>query len=158
MVRSGTARREFGQFRELREVNDVFVDQAPVGENPGAGAQLRVRQLVLDGAAVQLRIGVPTRVVPDTAESVGAGRLERVEDAGHIVAEGEVGVADDRGGGPGWPIQAGGAGGGDALDELDLAYRPQLFRSVGPVHGSGFQEHRGAHVMSAVHIRGQFIQ
>ena len=43
-------------------------------------------------------------------------------------------------------------------DEFDLTYRTHFFRSAGAVHGAGLNKHSGTHVVTAMDVRGQFVE
>ena len=57
----------------------------------------------------------------DAPEAVGAGRLQRFQDRLDPLAQVQVGVPDDGGSRPSRAVDAARAGGGQPLDELDLA-------------------------------------
>src|SRR5262249_43309731 len=85
----------------------------------------------------------------------GVQRLQHRRDA---LAEIQVGVADDSGGGPAGAIQAAGAGGGQPLDKLNLPHGAQLHRAIRAVHCPGFNKHGGAHLMAALDVSDQLVE
>ena len=91
-------------------------------------------------------------------EAVGAGGLQRLQHGRDVVAELEVGVADDGGGGACFAIGAAGAGGGETLHKFDLAHGFELIGAVGAVHGAGLDEHGGADVVAGVEVGHQFME
>ena len=125
----------------------------------GAGAEVVGGQLaghIVGGGVFDFGVGVPGYGVTDAAESVGAGGLQGVEDGFNVVAQVEVGVADDGSGGAGVTVNAAGAGGGLALDKFDFADGTQLFGAAGAVHGAGLDENGGADVVAAADVVQQF--
>ena len=69
-------------------------------------------------------------------------------------AQHEVGIGDDACGDGGGAILPAGALGGDALDELGLAYGLHLLRAVGPIHGAALDEDRLGNVVAPAHVFG----
>ena len=67
-------------------------------------------------------------------------------------------MPDDGGGGAAGAVQTAGAGRGQPLDEFDFAHGTHLLRPVRAVHGARLDEHRGAHVVTAVHVGGQLVE
>ena len=139
---------ELGDLIELREGRHDVQRQPSAGQHTGAGTEGLVGQDAGRLAVVDPWVGTPGDVVADAFETVGAGGLKGIEDAGNVVAELEVGGPDDGGSGPGLAVNAAGAGRRQALHELHLADGSQLLGAAGTVHGPRLQEYRGAHVVA----------
>ena len=101
---------------------------------------------------------VPGHGMPDAAKPVRAGGLQRLQYRLDPVRQLQIGMADDRRGGPARAIRSAGTRGGQPLDKLDLADRAQLHGSGRPVHRTRFDEDRRANVMAAIDIGDQFVQ
>ena len=101
---------------------------------------------------------VPGHRVADAPETVGAGRLQRLQHRAHVLAQVKVGVADDGCRRLAGAIQPVVAGGRQALHELNLAHRAHFLRAAGPVHRAGLDEHGRADVVAAVDVVGQFVE
>ena len=95
----------------------------------------------------QLRFEGARQGVADALEQVAGCCLVLVEHLGELVAEGEVGVGDDAGdrSRPGMTTGQLGCLGGD---ELGLADRLQVARTVRSIARSALDEHRGDHVVA----------
>ena len=94
----------------------------------------------------------------DAAEAVAAGadmgRKHRLDAA----AKRQIGVADNTGADLGLAVDAAGAHGGDAVDELGLADRAHLFGAGGANHRAGLHKHRRDDVVTAVGIGQQLVE
>ena len=151
---------EIGQLEQLRVVQPTFQGQPHTYQNPGAGPEIVTGQLPLHlvrGGVFQLRVRVPSNRVADTAESVGAGRLQCLQHRLDPVPQVQVGVADNGCRSPARAIKAAGAGGGQTLNELDLANGAHFLGSIGSVHCPCLDEHGGSHVVPAVDVVGQLV-
>ena len=67
-------------------------------------------------------MGIPTNGMTYPSEPVGAGGPQGFQHGLNPVAQLQVGVTDDGGGGPGGTVKTAGAGGGKTLDELHLTH------------------------------------
>src|SRR5438045_1975277 len=96
--------------------------------------------------------GMPTppSLTATVGQAAGAGSLQRLQYGLDLVAQVQVGVADECAGSAAGPIEAAGAGGRNALHELHLAHRPHLLRTARAVHGPGLDEDGRADVVAAV--------
>ena len=74
------------------------------------------------------------------------------------VAQRQIRVADDAGADLGLAVDAAGAHGGDAVDELGLADRAQLFGAVGAIHRAGLHEDGRDDVVAAVGVGQQLVE
>ena len=100
--------------------------------------------------------------MPDAAEPAArgdraAGRGDvRLQHRAHRLAQPEVGEADDAGADAHLAVDAAGAHGGDAVDELGLAHRLHRLRPRRAVHRPRLHEHGGAHVVAGADV-GQHV-
>ena len=96
--------------------------------------------------------------MPNTAKPIGTRRLQGFQHRRDPLAEVQIGMPDDGRGGAARAVQAAGTRGGLTLDEFDFADGTHFFRSVLAVHRAALDEDRGAHVVTALHVRRQFVQ
>jgi len=101
---------------------------------------------------------VPGNTVPNAAETPAADSQFSLQHRAHARADGQVGVTDDGLGDAAGAVVAGGAHGGDAIDEFHLAHRPHFGGAVLAVHGLAFQEHGGNDIVAAADIGQQIGQ
>ena len=94
----------------------------------------------------------------DAAEAVAAGADVGLQHRLDPAAQRQVGMADDAGAMPGLAVDAAGAHGGDAVDELGLADRLQLLRPCGAVHRAGLHIDRRDDVVAAVGVGQQLVE
>jgi hypothetical protein len=94
----------------------------------------------------------------DTAKPVRAGGPQRLQYRLDPVRQFQIGVTDDRRGGPASPIRSTRTGGGQPLDKFDLAHRAQLYWSRWAVHRTRFDEDGRADVVAAIDIGHQFVK
>ncbi len=95
---------------------------------------------------------VPGNAIADAAKTPARDGDLCLKHVAHARAEGKIGVADDGFGDAARAVIARSAHGGDAVDELDLAYRRHLRRAVPAVHRLALEEDRRHDVMSAADV------
>ena len=128
---------ELRQLRHLGEEHPAFQRQPHVGQHAGAGAEVVAAHLALrlvGRRVLHLGARVPGHRVADAPEAVGAGRLQRLQHRAHVLAQVQVGVADNGCRRLAGAVQSVIAGRGQALHELHLAHRTHFLRAAGPVH------------------------
>ena len=152
---------KLGQFFHLGEEHPAFQRVAHAGQDFGAGPEVVAGHLAFDlvrGGVLNGRIIVPGDRVADAAEPVGTGCLQGLQNGFYAVAQVQVGVTDDGGGGASRSVEPCCTGGGQTLDEFNLANRLHLVRPVDAVHGPCLHKNGGAHVVAAVHIVSQLVE
>ena len=113
---------------------------------------------LLRGRVLHLGMGIPRHGMTDSPKPIGAGRPQRVQHGFHPCAQVQVGVPDDGGRRPTGAVQTARASRGQPLDELDFPHGAHLLRAVRAVHRPRLDEHRGAHVVTAVNVGGQLVE
>src|SRR5215218_2176122 len=94
----------------------------------------------------------------DPVKSIRAGSLERFQHRLHALAQIQIGVADNRGGGSTRSVKAAGTCRGKTLDEFHFTHGTHLFGSAGSVHGTRLDENGGAYVVAAADVRDQLME
>ena len=135
--------------------------QAERGQTHQAGPEVRPLHQVRsrgDGTVADHLARVPRRGVAHAAESPAAGAELRLQHGLDLVAECEIGEADDARGDARRPVETAVAHRRDAGDELGLAHRPHLEGAGRAVHRAAFHEHGGDHVVTRAEIGQELVQ
>jgi hypothetical protein len=143
------------ELRQLRVVHPRIEAQAHATEHGIAFAERGVEQQVFRRRAQQrahLGAGVPRGHVADAAKALGRARHAGFEHLLREAAQPQVDLADDAGRHANRPVDAAGAHGPDAVDELDLAHARHARVAVGAVHRAAFDEHGAAHMVAGVEV------
>ncbi len=153
--------RQRGQFRDLRMIQPGIEAQFHRREFPQPLAEPRI--LHQPGrcrvAGVQ-RAGVSVRGgdVADAAEPIAAGADMRLKHRLHPGAQQQVRVTDNAGADARRAVDAAGAHGSDAVDELGLPDRLHVVRAGGAMKRARLHEHRGSDLVPAVQVGEQLRQ
>src|SRR5215813_10395157 len=102
--------------------------------------------------------GIPGRPQANAAEPSPSGGELRIQHRGHSIPEPQVGGTHDTGGDPPWTVLAGGAHGGNTVDELDLAHGAHGFWPVDFEHRRTLDEYSRHDVVAAPYIRQNLIE
>jgi len=158
------ARRRVGSYQiqrlaELRVEDPEIEGEAKSGKplQPGteisALEQVRCRMSIADNW-----IGIPSGGMAHATEAPSTGTDVRLEDRLDAVTEREIGEADNARGDARRTIGAAIAHGGDAGDELRLAYRTHLLRTGGAVHGMALDEDSSSDLVPGVQVGEELRQ
>ena len=152
---------EGGQVGDLRMIQPRVERHVQRGE---AGEAFAERVVVHQfgwgrvGGVHQAGVSIVGGDVADAAEPAAAGADMGFQDLGGFFAEAEVDVADDAGADLGGAVAAGGAHGGDAVDEFGFADGFEGLRPGGAVHRAALQEDGGDDVVAAVGVGQQVVE
>ena len=94
----------------------------------------------------------------DPPKPVGARRLQCVQHRLNTLPKVQISMTNNGGGGAARAIQTAGDGRGQALDEFDLTHGTHLLRSARAVHRASLNKRGGAHVVTALDVRGQLVE
>ena len=152
---------EIQQVGKLRKEVPGIEGEPELAEFGEAFAERRIEQAVAGDRPRDMlaRLAfVPRRAVAHAAEAAAGHGDLGLQHRAYAAAQHQVGPADDRLAGACLAVLAGGAHGGDAVHELDLAHGLHLVRPGGAEHRLAFEEHRRDDVVAAADILQQLGQ